>query len=72
MPAAAQREYGPDFSPQHEFYLSFQPVLRDFSGGVSANWNTGTCALALFDAAEYFPRATGAIQPQASCGRRRH
>src|SRR5579871_795150 len=71
-PATAQLEHGPDFSPQHEFYRSFQSLLRNFSGGIGADGHPGARSLTVFHAAEYFSRAAGAVQPQASRGRRRH
>ena len=45
--ATAQREYGPDFSPQHEFHRPFQPVFRYFSRGIGAYGDTGARARAI-------------------------
>ena len=53
--ATAQREYGPDFSPQHEFHRPFQPVFSYFSRGIGAYGDTGARARAILYAAEYFP-----------------
>ena len=68
-PATVQRKHDADFSPQYEFHRSVQSLLRDFPGGISANWNIGAGALVLFHAAKHFPRTARAIQSQTSRGR---